>query len=212
MTDEVTTTGPQNTQPIARRLGLTRSDAVAYYQRGLKSFEAGDLENAILDLNEAIYLDQGYAEFYSTRGLFHIENDEADAARIDLEYALKVSKRQWLAHYGLGILAHNDGDYEAAVKHFTEATKIRADRAETWYYRAIAQHNLGDDAQAVSDMERAEQLFPPSDKRRKDASAWVKEFKKTSLSPIPQSKAPPLNPPPERPQLNAPGSSDSSRR
>ncbi len=208
MTDET----PQESKPVARRLGLTRSNAVAYYQRGLKSFEDGDLENAILDLNEAIYLDEGHAEYYSTRGLFYIENGQSDEAKIDLNYALKLSKRQWLAHYSLAMLAHNDGDYEAAIKHFTEATKIRSDRPEIWYYRAITQHSQGDDAQAVSDMERAEQLFPPSDKRRKDAAAWVKEFKKTSLSPIPQSKAPPLNPPPERPQLNAPGSSESSRR
>src|SRR5689334_21300509 len=112
MTDE----NPQDSKEVARRLGLTRSNAIAYYQRGLKSFEDGDLENAILDLSEAIYLDEGHAEYYSTRGLFHIENGHPEEAMVDLEYALKLSKRQWLAHYALAIIDHNDGDYEAAIK------------------------------------------------------------------------------------------------
>ena len=188
--------------PVARRLGLTRSTGVAYYERGLKAYEAGDLENAILDLSEAIYYDDRYAEYYSTRGLFHLENGENDAAKEDLDYALVLNKRQWLAHYGLAMLAFGKQEYTDAEKRFGDALAIRSDRAEIWYYRAVTRHNLGDDVQAMSDMERAEQLFPPNDKRRKDAVAWIKEFKKAAPPALPQAAgAPPLNPPPSRPQL-----------
>src|SRR5215475_5991092 len=118
----------QRREDAARRLGLTRDQADAYYRRGLQSHESGDLENAILDLNEAIYYDRGYAEYYSTRGMFHIEEEDIEAAELDLNYALKLSKRQWLAHYGLGIIAFDNGEYEDAAKHFTEASVIRRDR------------------------------------------------------------------------------------
>jgi len=186
---------------VARRFGLTRDQGDAYYRRGLQVHESGDLENAIIDLSEAIHYDRGYAEYYSTRGLFHIEDENIEAAEIDLNYALKLSKRQWLAHYGLGIIAFNNGDYDEATKHFTEASVIRADRPEVWYYRAIAEHNQGDDALAIADMERAEQLFPKDDKRRRDATAWVKELKKNAAQ-APKPSAPPLKTS-ESPQLKS---------
>ncbi|MEP7286286.1 MAG: tetratricopeptide repeat protein [Chloroflexota bacterium] len=201
-------------EPVARRLGLTRADGVAYYKRGLKAYEDGDLENAIVDLSEAIYYDRGYAEYYSTRGLFYVENEQVDDARLDLDYALKLNKRQWLAHYALAVLDFRHGDYDSALKHLSEASTIKPDRAEVWFYRAVTEHLLGDDTQAVTDMEKAERLFPPNDKRRKEASAWIKEFKKTVLAPAPRSSAPPLNSanPANRAQLPAPGSSDGPRR
>lgn len=56
----------------ARRLGLTHATAEAYYHRGLLAYRNRDLENAILDLSEAIYYDRRYAEYYATRGLFYV--------------------------------------------------------------------------------------------------------------------------------------------
>jgi Flp pilus assembly protein TadD len=198
----------QRRDEAARRLGLTRDQADAYYRRGLQAYESGDLENAILDLSEAIHYDRGYAEYYSTRGMFHIEDQNTDAAEVDLNYALKLSKRQWLAHYGLGMMAFNDGDYDEAVKRFIGASVIRPERPEVWYYRAIAEHNQGDDPLAIADMEKAEQLFPKDDKRRKDATAWVKELKKNAAQ-APKPTAPPLKTS-ELPQLKPPAESSSS--
>jgi tetratricopeptide (TPR) repeat protein len=184
---------------------------VAYYRRGLQAFEDGDMENAILDLSEAIHYDRGHAEYYSTRGLFYVEARQFEDAQVDLEYALKLNKRQWLAHYALGMIDFTNQDYESAGKHFGEASKIRPERPEVWYYLAVTDHNLGDDTQAVADMERAEQAFAPGDKRRKDATAWLKELKKTAGSAgasSPGAIAPPTGAPPlasgSRPQLKPP--------
>src|SRR5258708_13008765 len=90
-------------EAVARRLGLTRSDADAYYGRGLKSFEDGDFENVILDLSEAIFYDSRHAEYYSTRGLFYLQDNQTPEAETDLNYALKLDKRQWLAHSPFGM-------------------------------------------------------------------------------------------------------------
>src|SRR5260221_13310591 len=144
-------------EPIARRLGLTRAEAIAYYRRGLQAFEDGDLENAILDLSEAIYYDRGHAEYYSTRGLFYVESKQYAEAQVDLDYALKLSRRQWLAHYALGMMDYTNKDYESAEKDFTAAAAIRSDRPEIWYYLAVTRHELGNDMQAAQDMEHAEE-------------------------------------------------------
>ena len=197
---------------VARRLGLTRSQGVAYYRRGLQAFEDGDFENAILDLSEAIHYDRGHAEYYSTRGLFYVEARQFEDAQVDLEYALKLNKRQWLAHYALGMMDFTNQDYEAAASHFAQASAIRPERPEVWYYRAVTDHNLGNDIQAVAEMERAEQLFPPNDKRRKDASAWLKELRKTVGAGQPSGTLPTGAPPlasGSRPQLKPPDTSAS---
>src|SRR5260221_7628811 len=90
-------------EAVARRLGLTRSDADAYYRRGLQSFEDGDFEHAILDLTEAIFYDSRHAEYYSTLGLFYLQDNHPPEAETVLNYALKLDKRQCLAHYTLSV-------------------------------------------------------------------------------------------------------------
>jgi tetratricopeptide (TPR) repeat protein len=191
-------------EAVARRLGLTREHAEAYYRRGLEAYEKGDLENAILDLSEAIYYDRGHAEFYATRGLFHLENNHEEDAELDLQYALKLSKRQWLAHYALGILDFRRGEYESAVKHFDEAQKRAPLRPEIWFYRAVAHHYAGDDAKAISDLEGAERLFPAHDKRLKDVAAWAKELHKNMPAQPKSAGSPPPLKRPDRAQLEAP--------
>jgi Flp pilus assembly protein TadD len=196
----------ESRENVARRLGFTREHAEAYYRRGLQSFQDGDLENAILDLSEAIYYDRKHAEFYSTRGLFYLENNQEEEAELDLNYALTLNKRQWLAHYGLGLLDFKHGDYAVAVKQFDEALKHTPTRPEVWFYRGVAQHYAGDDVKAIADLERAEDLFPDGDKRLKDVSAWLKELRKNAPA-APKgatSAPPPLKRGPDQPRLEPP--------
>jgi tetratricopeptide (TPR) repeat protein len=198
-------------EEMARRLGLTRSHATAYYRRGLQNYQNGDLENAILDLSEAIHYDRNHAEYYSTRGLFHLEDNKEEEAELDLQHALKLNKRQWLAHYALGILDFRRGEYDSAVTHFNEAQAAASNRPEIWLYRGVAQHYAGDDAKAAADLERAEQLFPKGDKRLKDVRAWLKEVKKNApaLPKSGKSSAPPLKRAERpQPQLEAPDEPD----
>src|SRR5262245_41995699 len=74
----------ESRENVARRLGFTREHAEAYYRRGLQSFQDGDLENAILDLSEAIYYDRKHAEFYATRGLFYVESNQEEESELAL--------------------------------------------------------------------------------------------------------------------------------
>src|SRR5262249_41169583 len=133
----------------------------------------------------------------------------------DLTYALTLNPREWLALYLLATLDYRDGDYEAAIKRFTEASKIAPDRSEILYYRAVTYHEMGDDEKAVADIHRVLQMMTDSDKRRKDATAWMREFKKSLPGPSKSAaadakKAPPpttakLESPPDRPQLSSGG-------
>lgn len=164
-------------QQIARNVGLTRADSQAYYERGLQAFAAGDYENAILDLSEAIHFDRGRAELYSARGLIYMDAGKLEDAEVDLNYALRLNKRQWLAHYCFGVMTYNKNKWAEAIDHFTKAQKIAPGRPEPWFYRALAHHQAGDDNQAAADMKTALRFMDDSDKRRGEANKWLKEFK-----------------------------------
>jgi Flp pilus assembly protein TadD len=163
-------------EDIARNLGLLREQAEAYYRRALQAFDEGDMENAILDISEALYNDAGYAEFYATRGLFYLQDLKLAEADADLHYALKLNKRTWLAHYCLGIVDFQAADYQAAFAHFNTAAQYAPHRFEVIFYRGVAAWYANKDDIARQDMEEAYKLLPEDDKRRKEAQAWLKEF------------------------------------
>lgn len=163
-------------EDFARNLGLMREKAEAYYRRALESFDDGDMENAVLDISEAVYYDRGYADFYATRGLFYLQDLKYAEAEMDLRYALRLSRRQWLAHYGLGILAFQNGEYIDALARFDLAAQYSTKRIEVWFYRAVAAWYAREDDKAKTYMETAISLMSEDDKRRKEAQGWLKEF------------------------------------
>ncbi len=191
-------------EDFARHFGLTRQKAEAYYRRSLKSFEENDLENAILDVSEAIYYDRGFAEYYIARGLYYTANSQPDEAEADFQYAARLDKRQWLAHYGSGVLAYQRDEFEEAAKHFSEALRQAPDKPEALYYRALAYHELQEYEKAIADMEKAIELMPANDKRRKDARAWIRGFE-TGLEARGPAPSDIKVEHPERPQLPQPG-------
>ncbi|MBX3083645.1 MAG: hypothetical protein KF716_18570 [Anaerolineae bacterium] len=163
-------------EDIARNLGLMRERAEAYYRRALASFDEGDMENAILDISEALYNDAGYDEFYATRGFFYLQDLKFAEAEADLYYAIRLNKRQWLAHYCLGILDFQTGNFQEAYAHFMTASQYAPKRPEVILYRGVAAWYTGNDEQAKQDMELALNLLPDDDKRRKEVQSWLKEF------------------------------------
>jgi tetratricopeptide (TPR) repeat protein len=190
-------------EDFARHFGLTRQKAEAYYRRSLKSFEENDLENAILDVSEAIYYDRGFAEYYIAAACSTGEQP-ARRSRNRFQYAARLDKRQWLAHYGLGVLAYQRDEFEEAAKHFTEALRQAPDKPEALYYRALAYHELQEFEKAIADMEKAIELMPANDKRRKDARAWIRGFE-TGLEARGPAPSDIKVERPERPQLPQPG-------
>jgi len=162
----------------ARRLGLTHATAEAYYHRGLLAYRNRDMENAILDLSEAIYYDRRYPEYYATRGLFYVEDGKFAEAEADLLYALKLNKRLWLAHFALGVLRYKQKDYEAAHQHFLQATRHPDVKPEAWFYLAVTHYLLDNLLEALQAIEIALNGFHQADSRHADAQRWKAEIEK----------------------------------
>jgi tetratricopeptide (TPR) repeat protein len=170
-------------QEAARSLGLRKSDSQAYYERGLTLFARGNYEEAVVDISEAIYYDQGRAELYAARGFIFQQwahekklPDKLENAMTDLTYAIKLNRRQWFAHLALGIIDFENGQWSDAFKHFTDAKEASPGRPEPWFYRALCQYKLEKYGPAEEDMNIALRWMDENDKRRKEAERWLKEF------------------------------------
>ncbi|NWG18420.1 MAG: tetratricopeptide repeat protein [Chloroflexi bacterium] len=164
---------------INQRLGLSRYEADEYYRMALEAYQKKRLDDAILNMNEAITLLPTRAEYWAARGFFYLEDGVLDKAQADFEQALRRHRFEMLAHYGRGVIAYKDRNWQEALAHFSDAYRSDPKRPETLYYLALCFHRTGDNTAALRMMEQAAAAFTDLDERRKaDALRWVKEFQR----------------------------------
>lgn len=164
---------------LVQRLKLTRFEADEYYKHGLEDYRKRNLDQAILNLNEAIEALPNEAEYYAARGFFYLEDGVDDKARADFEAALKHFAYEMLAHYGLGVVAYRDSRYDEAITHFTTAHRCDTTRPEPLYYLALAYYHKRHNVYALQVMRQAHDLFADGDARKKDAAKWIRFLEKT---------------------------------
>ena len=160
---------------LGQRMGLSRYEADEYYKVGLAAYTKGKFDEAIINLTDAINALPKNAEYYAARGFVYLEDGITDKAEEDFEQALKLYPYELLAHYGRGIIAFQTKNWDEAQAHFTDAYRADPKRPETLYYLALVHHRKRENQIALRVMRNAHTLFESAgDKRRTDASKWVK--------------------------------------
>jgi tetratricopeptide (TPR) repeat protein len=166
---------------MGSRFGSKRFEADEYYRQALEVYrkkkDAVTLESAIRHIDDAIRI-YARSEYYAARGLFYLDSGNASKAQGDFEQALKLFPMEMLAHYGRGMIAYDDRNWDEAIAHFADAYRADPNRPETVYYLALAYQRKGENQIARQVMEVAHNLFPESDKRRRDAYNWMRELDK----------------------------------
>ncbi|MBI5666478.1 MAG: tetratricopeptide repeat protein [Chloroflexi bacterium] len=176
---------------LNRRLGLNRYEADEYYRLALDAYRKNRLDDAILNMDEALALLPTKSEYLAARGFFYLEDGVIDKAQADFDAALKQHRYEMLAHYGRGIIAYREKKWAEAVAHFSEAFRSDPKRPETMYYLALAFHHNRDNDSARRWMEQAANAFAGVDERRRaDAQRWLREFQKILDSKPPQPRLP----------------------
>ncbi|MBC8099602.1 MAG: tetratricopeptide repeat protein [Armatimonadetes bacterium] len=169
---------------LTQRLGLTRYDADANYKKGLVAYEKRNLDEALINLSDAIEALPNNAEYYAARGYMYLEDGIEDKAEADFAQALKLYPYEMLAHYGRGVIAFREQRWVDALAHFTKAYHADPKRAETLYYLALVLHRQADYAQALDIMKQAQTaLEAANDRRKNDAAKWVRVLEKVANAP-----------------------------
>lgn len=164
---------------LTQRFGLSRYEADEYYKKALEAYRKNQLEEALLNLGEAIKLLPRNPEYHAARGFFYLEDGVKDKALADFEEALRQHPYEMLAHYGRGIIAYNDRNWDEALAHFKDASYAAPNRPEVIYYMALTYHRQGENEKALPLMEQAVALFEAAnDRRRTDANRWLRELQR----------------------------------
>jgi len=120
----------------------------------------GKLETVIADYDEAIRLEPGHAEGYSSRGFAKLMLHRLEDAMVDFDVAIRLKPdcAEYYSNRGVVKLALNRSE-NALIDH-DEAVQLKPDRAEYYSNRGFAKlmlHRLED---AIADFDEAIRLKP----------------------------------------------------
>lgn len=144
------------TQVIA--LESPRQFAAAYNARAATRIalgEAGELENALADLEQAISLDGELAPAYYHRGLIHLTRDDAEAASADFSRAIEADATFAPAYKDRGVAHLLGGDPQAAIDDLDVALALNPQYSAASVNRGVAYFELGDYHAALDDFSQA---------------------------------------------------------
>ena len=122
-----------------------------------KECKKGNINNAIIYLNEAIEIEPNDARFYISRGTFKGTENYEDAIE-DYTKAIEIECNNVFAFRLRGDSKRKLGDYQGAIDDYTKAIEIYPDNAHLYNYLAESKRKLGDNEAADEDDRKAEKL------------------------------------------------------
>lgn len=134
--------------------------AVAYRHRGLARADAGALDQAISDLNEALRLDPNDAIAYDTRAHARLAKGATDQAIADFSSAMRLQPRNVSFIVARGHAFLVKGNVDAAIIDFSSAIQIDPKSATAYNNKGLAWRRKGNLDQAISDFTTAISLNP----------------------------------------------------
>lgn len=159
-----TRTAPLLKKLFQQKLSLQKKQiwqtATEYFLSGKQRHLAGDLQEAILDFNEAIRLRPKFAEAFYFRGVTQIEAHHFDSAIKDLHEAIRLYPQEAKAYHQRGIAKHHQQHFEEAILDFDEAIRLNSQFAEAFYWRGKSQQEKQNLELAIQDFSQAIQIHP----------------------------------------------------
>ncbi|MBW4575010.1 MAG: tetratricopeptide repeat protein [Aphanothece sp. CMT-3BRIN-NPC111] len=109
------------------------------YHRGMSRCHQGDYQAAILDFDQAIQLNSGWAEAYYNRGLAYAKLEQYQKAIEDYTQAIEISDKWADAYNNRGNAYYKLGHHEKAIADYDRALSINPNFSEAARNRDIAQ-------------------------------------------------------------------------
>lgn len=156
---------PSASVPTNNRLSVTMdgprvlyafcvSPAGEAYSTGVELNSAGEYEEAIEKLSEAISLNPLYAPAYSSRGFAYLRTDQSQAAIQDFDEAIRLAPENpamFGDYYNRGFVYHTIGQHRQAIQDFTQAIRLNPVKAYLYESRALAYDKLSEEQKASAD-------------------------------------------------------------
>ncbi|HKP54778.1 MAG TPA: tetratricopeptide repeat protein [Chloroflexia bacterium] len=142
------------------------SEAETKYNAGTDKFNAGDIDGALADFNEAIRLDPNLAVAYMNRGAVWATKNEPDKAIEDetkaLDLKLSRVEDQATALVNRAGAYAAKGDFDKGIADADEAIKVRSDYSKAFYIRGICNMSKQQNDAAITDFKKVIELAKDS--------------------------------------------------
>jgi tetratricopeptide (TPR) repeat protein len=139
---------------------LNPFSAEALRRLAIIQYEQKNFEEAIVNLNQALKLDEGNTMIMFQRAISYYQLKKFDKALEDLQNVLNIDTTNALVYYNRAVLLSEMGRYNEAIEDYSEAMLINPDNILTYYNRAGVRIELNDFRGALNDYDRAIEIFP----------------------------------------------------
>lgn len=139
--------------------------ALPYCNRGVLSFQKGNLESALADFNTALQLSPWHVSSHYNRGLILMKFNRYKEALPDFTYVLNNNPRDVVSVLMNRALAYTySGGYMDAINDYTAVLKFNPNIADAYYYRALNWHTINQFPNAVVDLDIVLRMNPKNSK------------------------------------------------
>ena len=143
-----------------RALDVTMDNYRARNAVGALLIDQGRLDEAIVDLREAVRLEPAYADAHGNLGAALARRGEVDAAIVEYREALRLAPDLALAHNNLGIALARTGAVDDAIEELRAAARLSPDRPDFHYNLAVLLVSRDDRAGAIAELDAAVRAQP----------------------------------------------------
>lgn len=131
-----------------------------YYNRGNKSKDLGNLDQAINDYTKAIKLNSKHVKSYYNRGNSYGKQGKFSNAIEDYKKAVAINPQYTEAYYNMGNTYEKQGNREQAVMSYTKALETNPKYAAAYCNRGNVYQAQGNLQQALDDYSKAIEINP----------------------------------------------------
>ncbi|MCQ2082897.1 MAG: tetratricopeptide repeat protein [Bacteroidaceae bacterium] len=117
-------------------------------------------DQALPDLDRAIYLEPTHTSAYMNRAMVHYERDSLNAAMADYDMVLRIEPKNVTGHYNRGNLRAQVGDDNRAIEDFDFVIDAEPDNMFAFFNRGVLRYNTGDYPGAEADISRVLEEYP----------------------------------------------------
>ena len=131
----------------------------AYFERGMARLRMGDIEKAMIDLDEAVTKGKS-AEFLNGRGIAHLENENPKKAIADHTAAIRVNPKMSAAYYNRGNARRVMGLFDKAVSDYNLAIHLNPENGRAYINRGLCWNKKQEFERAKADFGKASKMNP----------------------------------------------------
>lgn len=139
---------------------FAQQDAHAYMEGATRAYSTGNLDSALVKVDEAISLDPSLAPAFKLRGDIHQHMREFDAAMADYKSSEKLDNTDPRLYVSRSALHITEGNAKGGLRDADKALALDPKDADAWYNRAWALYQGGDLDAALKSVRKALDFNP----------------------------------------------------